>query len=123
MPSPLSRRQLLTAAMSTALCASAALASGQAAASKAAPRTLWIDVRTPAEYASGHLPGAINIPLDVIEQRIAQHAPDKHAPIALYCRSGRRSGLARDILLKMGYTRVSNEGGYADLVRRGVKPQ
>lgn len=136
MPHPL-RCSLLA----IVLCASAVLACGHAtaaqasiaaqpaAAARAAARptadqyTLWIDVRTPAEFAQGHLQGAINIPLDEIARQIASHAPDKDTPIALYCHSGRRSGLARQILQGMGYTAVSNQGSYAELMRRGVQVQ
>lgn len=85
--------------------------------------TLWIDVRTPAEFAQGHIEGAINIPLDRIAQHVASHAPDTDAPIAVYCRSGNRSEQARHILQSMGYATVRNEGAYGDLMHRGVKAQ
>lgn len=107
--------------------AAASAVAQPAAASAVKPdakqRTLWIDVRTSEEYAQGHLEGAINIPLDQIAQRIASQAPDKDMPIAVYCRSGNRSEQARQILQSMGYSAVTNEGGYADLMRRGVKAQ
>lgn len=131
---------LMRPARLLALCAAASLVVGSAWATAPAPAQLtdaaaapaaapaaavaaplWIDVRTPGEYAQGHLEGAINVPLDVIARQIARHAPDKSAPIALYCRSGRRSAMAQDILLELGYTNVTNKGGYDDLVRRGVK--
>ena len=51
---------------------------------------VWIDVRTPAEYAQGHLPGAINIPLNEIEARIGSVAADKNTPLMLYCRRHQR---------------------------------
>lgn len=79
---------------------------------------VWIDVRTPEEYASGHLDGALNLPHDAIGKHIAAEVPDKDAEIHLYCRSGRRSGIAKDTLERMGYTRVRNEGGYASLKDR-----
>ena len=75
--------------------------------------TVWIDVRTPAEYASGHINGAINIEFQEIGDRITQVTDDKTTDIRLYCRSGRRSGVARETLLKLGYGNVQNEGGYA----------
>lgn len=74
---------------------------------------VWIDVRTPAEYASGHINGAINIEFQDIGHRIKQVTDDRSTDIRLYCRSGRRSGVARETLLKLGYDNVRNEGGYA----------
>ena len=82
---------------------------------------VWIDVRTPEEYATGHLEDAHNIPHDQIGKRIAELVPDKTTAIHLYCRSGRRSGLARDTLLKLGYTKVFNEGGYEKLIAERKK--
>lgn len=76
----------------------------------------WIDVRTPQEYAGGHVDAASNIPHTEIAQRIAEVTTDKNAEINLYCRSGRRSGMAVDILKQMGYTNVHNRGGYQQLV-------
>lgn len=76
----------------------------------------WIDVRTPQEYAGGHLDAASNIPYSEIAQRIAEVTTDRNAEINLYCRSGRRSGIAAGILLRMGYTNVHNRGGYRQLV-------
>ncbi|MDO4638034.1 MAG: rhodanese-like domain-containing protein [Lautropia sp.] len=79
---------------------------------------VWIDVRTPAEYQAGHLPGAQNLPLDEIAQRIAQQVPLHSTPIRLYCKSGRRAEKAREILRKAGYTQVENRGAYEDLRRQ-----
>jgi phage shock protein E len=76
---------------------------------------VWIDVRTPEEYAAGHLEGATNIPYDQIAERIAALVPDKNTEIHLYCRSGRRSGLALQALRDLGYTKVINEGAYEKL--------
>ncbi len=64
-----------------------------------------IDVRTPEEFVSGHVPGAVNIPYDEIARRLAEVGP-KDAPVVLYCRSGRRSGIAAEELAKAGYTKV-----------------
>lgn len=73
---------------------------------------LLIDVRTPQEFASGHLNGAINIPHDQIAARIGEVNQDKGDSIVLYCRSGNRSGIATNTLASMGYTKVINGGGY-----------
>jgi rhodanese-related sulfurtransferase len=76
---------------------------------------LVIDVREPAEFAAGHLPGAINIPRGVLEFRIAgsYDAADPGQPVVVYCRSGKRSALATQALNAMGYTgAVSMNGGF-----------
>ncbi|WP_394561927.1 rhodanese-like domain-containing protein [Aquipseudomonas alcaligenes] len=79
------------------------------------PNAVLIDVRTQEEFAAGALPGASLIPHEQIAQRIAAVAPDKNAPVVLYCRSGRRSGIAQDRLLELGYSNVINAGGYEQL--------
>ena len=79
------------------------------------PNAVLIDVRTPEEVAEGTIPGASNIGFEEIGQRIAEVAPDKDTPIVLYCRSGRRSGIAQDSLQALGYSQVINGGGYLDL--------
>jgi phage shock protein E len=70
-----------------------------------------IDNRTLGEYNSGHIDGAILIPFDVIADKIKSVAKSKDAPIALYCRSGNRSGQALKTLESLGYTNVVNYGG------------
>lgn len=74
----------------------------------------WIDVRSAEEFAAGHLSGAIHIPYTEIAERIDEVTTDKDAPIYLYCRSGRRSGIAQSALQQAGYTRVTNLGGLED---------
>ena len=79
--------------------------------------TVIVDVREPAEFESGHIPGAINIPRGLLEFRIGgaaagpDGAPDPGADILLYCRSGARGALAAQTLRKMGYTGVRNLAG------------
>lgn len=107
----------------TAAGASAATASVFAAvAGKAAAgdNAVWIDVRTAEEYSGGHLPQAIHIPHEQIGSKIAGVTADKHRPIRLYCRSGRRSALALQTLQQLGYTNVQNMGAYEDLRRGGA---
>lgn len=60
-----------------------------------------LDVRTPEEYEAGHLSGATLIPIAVLEARLAEVSQDK--PIVVYCRSGRRSAMAANLLKKRGY--------------------
>jgi len=76
---------------------------------------IWIDVRTVDEYKSGHIKGAINIPHEEIGSKIESVAKDKGEKIHLYCKSGRRAGFAKEVLEKMGYVNVVNEGGYEDI--------
>lgn len=68
-----------------------------------------VDVRTPEEFADGHLPGAINIPVQDLERRIDELGP-KERPIVLYCRSGMRSGRAARQLSSAGFVAVHNLG-------------
>lgn len=74
-----------------------------------------IDVRSPAEYAEGHVDGALNIPHTEIASRLAEIAGHQNDPIVLYCRSGRRAGLAEATLQEQGFTNVLNAGGYETL--------
>ncbi len=76
-----------------------------------------IDVRTSSEYENGHIENAINIPYDVIKDRITEITDDKEALIKLYCKSGRRSGIAKNVLDKLGYRNVTNEGGYEEFMK------
>lgn len=84
-------------------------------------QSLWIDVRTVEEYNAGHLEGAINIPYDEIEQKIEAVGADKNTDIQLYCRSGRRSGIALETLRSMGYGKVTNAGSYEQLKQKQAK--
>jgi rhodanese-related sulfurtransferase len=70
-----------------------------------------VDVRTPAEYAAGHVPGAVNIPYDEIGRRSAELGPAE-TPLVLYCHSGRRSGIAVRTLAEQGFTRLYDLGAY-----------
>ncbi len=72
-----------------------------------------IDVRTQDEYAAGHLPQAIHLPLDRIESLLPKRIPDKNAVLLLHCQSGMRSAVARRKLVASGYTRVFNLGSLA----------
>lgn len=87
----------------------------------AVAQSLWIDVRTAEEFKAGHLEGAINIPYDEIEHKITAVAADKAADIQLYCRSGRRSGIALETLRGMGYSKVTNAGAYEQLKQKQPK--
>ncbi len=69
-----------------------------------AHRITVLDVRSPEEFASGHVPGAINIPHDEIANRLSEIPTGKDQSILLYCRSGRRAGQAEEILTGAGYS-------------------
>lgn len=68
-----------------------------------------LDVRTQEEFNNGHIPGALLLPYDEIDQKAAQLLPEKE--IIIYCRSGRRSAIAKDSLEALGYTNVKDFGG------------
>lgn len=75
---------------------------------------LIVDVRTPQEYAGGHLKDAVNIPLDTIGAEPPAALPNKNQMIFLYCRSGARSLKAAGKLAQMGYTNIVEMGGIQD---------
>jgi phage shock protein E len=76
-----------------------------------------IDVRTPAEFGAGHIQGAVNIPYDRIGAGIASlQELKKDGPVLVYCRSGRRSAIAKSELQRLGYRDVRDGGGMTALV-------
>ncbi|MGD8864121.1 MAG: rhodanese-like domain-containing protein, partial [Anaerolineales bacterium] len=78
---------------------------------------LLIDVRTPEEFASGHIPGAINISVQSLPDRLDEVPNDE--TIVVYCRTGNRSATATDILVDAGYAPVYDLGGIVDWVSAG----
>lgn len=87
----------------------------EVALTKVAQGAMLVDVRTPEEYAEGHLPEAVNIPFEQIAEAFAKQGIAKDTPVVVYCRSGRRSGIAKESLEKAGYQEVYNGGGYDSL--------
>ena len=73
-----------------------------------------IDARTQEEFDEGHIEGAILIPEYEISQRAEKELPDKDGLILVYCRSGRRSKIASQALVDLGYTNVKEFGGIID---------
>jgi len=69
-----------------------------------------LDVRSPEEFAQGHREGARNIPVQELAQRLNEF--DRTLPVAVYCRSGRRSATAVGLLLASGFGRVTDLGGW-----------
>jgi phage shock protein E len=78
-----------------------------------------LDVRTPDEFAIGHLPRATNLPVQEVTQRIAEIdklvGGDRTKPVVVYCAAGARAAKAKQQLEAAGYTRVINGGGFDDL--------
>lgn len=77
------------------------------------PNAKLIDVREADEYAAGHIPASINLPLSKIESAQGE-ITDLDTPLFVYCRSGNRSGQAVAWLKQAGYSKVKNIGGIAD---------
>lgn len=73
-----------------------------------------IDARTEEEFAEGHIEGAIIIPEYEVAERAEKELPDKEQLILVYCRSGRRSKIASEALVNLGYTNVKEFGGIID---------
>lgn len=80
-----------------------------------------LDVRTADEFAAGHVPGAVNVPHDQVEGRLAELAGAKDKEVVLYCRSGRRAQMAADVLARSGFTRLSHlQGDYPGWSEAGM---
>src|SRR5215216_3905792 len=71
-------------------------------------RATFVDVRERDEWDVEHIPGAVHIPRERLESRIEQTAPDRSAPLVLYCESGARSAFAARTLNELGYEDVRN---------------
>jgi rhodanese-related sulfurtransferase len=103
-----------TVAASTALAADAPIPvvtqDAFLATVKADAQSLFVlDVRTPDEYAAGYVPGAVNIPHDQLASRLAEVPKDRE--VVVYCRSGRRSEIAGQVLTGHGYTKLEHLQG------------
>ncbi len=73
-----------------------------------------LDVREQYEYDTGHVPGAILIPYTEIENQAALKLPNKDVLLLIYCRSGRRSKIAAETLVELGYSNIREFGGIID---------
>lgn len=80
------------------------------------PNHVLVDVRSPEEYAAGHVAEAISLPVDRIAQEAPEKLPDKNKLILLCCRSGMRSRRAAQQLAQMGYTHLGAFGGVDDWI-------
>ena len=81
-------------------------------------QALLLDVRSYAEFMAGHLPGAHSLPLPQLEREVMRRAPDRDAPVLLYCSTGARSEQALGLMQQLGYHDVHNGGAAVDLARR-----
>jgi rhodanese-related sulfurtransferase len=102
---------------------SAAMEGEPAAGSEMAPEELvgrlggesplvLIDVRTPEEFAAGHIPGAVNIPYDVLPTRLHELEGHQGDEVVVYCRTGRRAGIAEQALTEAGFVNVRDLAGH-----------
>jgi len=85
-----------------------------------AEESLWVDVRSPEEFAGGHVPGAHNIPYLEVAVAVPKLAADKDTEIRVYCAAGVRAEIAKLQLQAAGYRNVINAGGYTDIVQRST---
>lgn len=112
---------LLVACSSTSDSAVTDVGAQDFVTSSSEPGTVVVDVRTPAEYAAGHVEGAVNIDVESSAFGAEIAALPTDTTYAVYCRSGRRSTLASDQMADAGFTSVINlEGGVADLQAAGA---
>ena len=81
-----------------------------------------LDVRTQEEYDEGHIPGAIVISHEEITEKAEEVLTDKDQLILVYCRSGRRSKIAAEALVELGYTNIKEFGGIIDWPYEVEKP-
>jgi rhodanese-related sulfurtransferase len=77
-----------------------------------------LDVRTSEEFEAGNLPNALNIPYNQLERRLGELNGQVDSPIVVYCKSGRRAGIAKKILEDHQFNHVWNGGGYLELSAR-----
>ena len=87
------------------------------AAAKVSTEPLIVDVRSTEEFSGGAYPGAVNIPVDELQNRISELGA-KSRDLTLYCASGARSGYGQRMLLQMGFTNVKNGGGLMQMMMR-----
>jgi rhodanese-related sulfurtransferase len=81
-----------------------------------------VDVRTPQEFAAGHLDGAVNMEYGSIGQQISKAGITKDDKVFLYCQTGRRSGIALETLKGLGFSKAENAGGIEQARKTLLKP-
>ena len=99
----------------TSISPEALLAAGPANA-------LILDVRTPGEFGSSHVPGAVNVPHGELAARLAELGANRDRPVIVYCESGRRAGLAEALLVEAGFSDVRHLEGDMRAWREAGRP-
>lgn len=99
---------ILAVGLASTACASGPVITDADAKVLVQKGAVLVDVRTPEEFASGHIAGALNIPVQELDARKGELPKDKD--LVLYCRSGARSARGRELLLAAGYPKVHNLG-------------
>lgn len=99
----------------TSISPEALLAAGPANA-------LILDVRTPGEFGSSHVPGAVNVPHGEVAARLAELGTNRDRPVIVYCESGRRAGLAEALLIEAGFSDVRHLEGDMRAWREAGRP-
>ncbi|OUR77394.1 sulfurtransferase [Colwellia psychrerythraea] len=74
-------------------------------------QVVLLDVRTVEEFEEAHIPNAINIPHKELEARLAELSGAKNTQVVIYCRSGRRAEVARQVLVKSGFNQLDHLSG------------
>lgn len=90
--------------------------------SAAPANALILDVRTPGEFGSSHVPGAVNVPHDEVAARLAELGANRDRPVIVYCESGRRAGLAEALLVEAGFSDVRHLEGDMRAWREAGRP-
>jgi phage shock protein E len=105
---------IIVAAVATAFYALKRLSfvSPECARQHLAAGALVIDVRTPQEFAGGHVPGALNIPLGELRTELPRRVPERTRPLLIHCLSGGRSAIAARQARKLAYATAFNLGSY-----------
>ena len=85
--------------------------------------TLIVDVRTPEEFAAGHVPGAVNVPIDALESRLTELFPHREDGVVVYCERGPRAGYAVSILERSAFSNIRYLKGHMALWRSKGLPQ
>ena len=114
------KKLILSGGLATVLCMASGGCSGAGSNDqKSLPAgAVLIDVRSVEEFNTGHLAGAVNIPHTEIAEKISLVAKERSTPLYLYCRSGRRVGIAMEALKNSGYTVMYNLGGMEEAAEK-----
>ncbi len=83
---------------------------------------LILDVRTPSDYAAGHVPGAVNIPHTDLAKRLDELGEQRDVEVVVYCGTGRRAALAESLLLEANFSRVRDLTGHMQQWRADGRP-